>query len=61
LDSLTGASVIALLKGIVAQTGVTVVVASHDTNVHEAADWIFELQDGRLVRTVDQRGQAGQE
>jgi peptide/nickel transport system ATP-binding protein len=57
LDSLTGASIIALLKEI-AQAGVTVVVASHDPNVHEAADWIFELRDGRLVGSADQRGQA---
>ena len=56
LDTLTGASIIALLKKIVTQTGVTVVVASHDPNVHEAADWIFELKDGRLVGTVDQTG-----
>ena len=56
LDSLTGASIIALLKEITTQTGVTVVVASHDPNVHEAADWIFELKDGRLVGTVDQTG-----
>jgi len=54
LDSLTGASIIALLKEIAAQTGVTVVIASHDPNVHEAADWIFELRDGRLVGTVEQ-------
>jgi peptide/nickel transport system ATP-binding protein len=56
LDSLTGASIIALLKRIVTQTGVTVVVASHDPNVHETADWIFELKDGRLAGTVDQTG-----
>ena len=56
LDSLTGASIIALLKQIATQTGVTVVVASHDPNVHENADWIFELKDGRLVGTVDQTG-----
>ena len=30
------------------------VVASHDPNVHEAADWLFELKDGWLVGTVDQ-------
>ena len=53
LDSLTGASIIALLKGIATQTGVTVVVASHDPNVHEAADWLFELKDGRLVGIAD--------
>ena len=49
LDSLTGASIIALLKQIAIQAGVTVVVASHDPNVHEAADWLFELRDGQLV------------
>lgn len=49
LDSLTGATIIALLREFVNQTGVTVLIASHDPNVHEAADWIFELQDGRLV------------
>jgi putative ABC transport system ATP-binding protein len=49
LDSLTGASIIALLKKIATQIGVTVVVASHDPNVHEAADWLFELRDGQLV------------
>jgi peptide/nickel transport system ATP-binding protein len=48
LDSVTGASVIALLKEIVAREGVTVVVASHDPNVHEAADQIFGLRDGQL-------------
>ena len=56
LDSLTGASIIALLKQIATQTGVTVVVASHDPNVHETAERVFELQDGRLVGTVEQRG-----
>jgi ABC-type lipoprotein export system ATPase subunit len=49
LDTLTGASIIRLLRRVVDQTGVTVVVASHDPNVHEAADWLFGLQDGRLV------------
>jgi len=59
LDSLTGASIIALLKSIATQAGVTVVVASHDPNVHEAADWLFELKDGRLVGIVDQTGYLG--
>jgi len=40
--------IIALLKQIAAQTGVTVVVASHAPNVHEAAERVFELKDGRL-------------
>jgi peptide/nickel transport system ATP-binding protein len=51
LDTLTGASIIALLREIVDRTGVTVVIASHDPNVHEAADLIFELKDGHLSGT----------
>jgi peptide/nickel transport system ATP-binding protein len=49
LDSVTGAQIIALLGEIASQSGITVVVASHDPNVHETADWVFELQDGRLI------------
>ena len=56
LDTLTGARIIALLRRIATQTGVTVVIASHDPNVHENADRIIELKDGRLVGTVDQTG-----
>ncbi|MBI5035407.1 MAG: ABC transporter ATP-binding protein [Chloroflexi bacterium] len=48
LDSMTGASIIALLKKIATLAGVTVIVASHDSNVHEAADSLFELKDGKL-------------
>ncbi len=36
--------------------GVTIVVASHDLNVHEAADLIFGLQDGKLVEREALRG-----
>jgi hypothetical protein len=38
-----------LLKAIVEQTGITVVIASHDPNVRAVADWVYELRDGRLV------------
>ncbi len=54
LDSLTGASIIALLQAIASQTGITVLVASHDPNVHEAADRLVELRDGQLVEVRDQ-------
>ena len=48
LDSLTGANIIALLRDIIARTGVTVVIASHDPKVEDAADEVYRLQDGRL-------------
>jgi putative ABC transport system ATP-binding protein len=55
LDSLTGARIISLLRETATRTGVTVVVASHDPNVHDVADWVFELQDGRLVESYSSR------
>lgn len=50
LDSATGRGIIDLLHQIVQQTGITVIVASHDANMSEVADVVFELQDGRLVK-----------
>jgi ABC-type lipoprotein export system ATPase subunit len=49
LDSQTGASIITLLREIVERTGITVVIASHDVNVRQAADRVYELRDGQLV------------
>ena len=48
LDSLTGANIIALLRRIVDDTGVTAIIASHDPKVEEAVDEVYDLQDGRL-------------
>jgi peptide/nickel transport system ATP-binding protein len=49
LDTVTGSNIIALLKSIVDQTGITVIIASHDPKVEEAADCVYELLDGELV------------
>jgi peptide/nickel transport system ATP-binding protein len=49
LDTVTGSNIIALLREIVRKTGITVVVASHDPKVEEAADCVYELRDGQLV------------
>ena len=49
LDTVTGANIVALLHEIVRATGATVLVASHDPKVRDAADTVFLLQDGRLV------------
>jgi peptide/nickel transport system ATP-binding protein len=57
LDTLTGASIITLLKEVASQTGVTVVVASHDPNVQEVADRIYVLQDGWLVQEIERKEQ----
>jgi peptide/nickel transport system ATP-binding protein len=49
LDTVTGSNIIALLKEIVRQSGITVIIASHDPKVEEAADCVYELRDGGLV------------
>lgn len=49
LDTATGHNIIDLLRAITEQTGVTVVIASHDPKVEEAVDRIFTLQDGKLL------------
>ncbi len=53
LDTLTGASIITLLKEVTTQTGVTVVIAGHGPNVEQVADVIYQLQDGRLVGKLE--------
>jgi peptide/nickel transport system ATP-binding protein len=57
LDSQTGADIITLFREIVGQTGITVVIASHDPNVRQAADWVYELQDGQLAGSHQLAGQ----
>jgi ABC-type lipoprotein export system ATPase subunit len=56
LDTATGYAIIALLRSIVEQTGVTVLIASHDPKVIEAVDLVYVLEDGRLVETLEQVG-----
>jgi len=49
LDTITGSNIIALLRQIAHQLGITVIVASHDPKVEEAADGVYELRDGALA------------
>ena len=56
LDTATGYAIIALLRSIVEQTGVTVLIASHDPKVIESVDLVYVLEDGRLVETIEQVG-----
>jgi len=56
LDSQTGADIIALLRRIVAETGITVLIASHDPKVENAVDQVFNLRDGQLVEDLPEDG-----
>ena len=49
LDTATGSDIIALLRDVVAELNMTVLVASHDPKVEEAADVVWGMVDGRLV------------
>jgi putative ABC transport system ATP-binding protein len=49
LDSTTGEAVLAVLDDLQAETGCTVLMATHDPAVAERCDRRWQLADGRLV------------
>jgi putative ABC transport system ATP-binding protein len=49
LDSLTGQSIVALLRTIVRETDVGLLVATHDPLVYSTADRIVHINDGVIV------------
>jgi len=49
LDSETGRQIMRLLRTVVQAEGVTALVATHDAALHELADDVLVLDDGRLV------------
>jgi putative ABC transport system ATP-binding protein len=50
LDTATGHDIIALLSHVVRSEGLTIVVATHDPAVTDAADVIYRIADGVLQR-----------
>jgi len=49
LDSLTGQSIVAFFHAIVRETGVGLLVATHDSVVYSAADRVMQINDGVIV------------
>lgn len=49
LDTNTGIQVVRIFRNLVENEGVTVVMTTHDTGLMEAAECIYELEDGRIV------------
>jgi ABC-type lipoprotein export system ATPase subunit len=49
LDSTTGRNLMTLLREIVQTEGVTLVMATHDRTIHEFAEDVYHLSDGRIV------------
>ena len=56
LDGKSGREVLALLKYVSAEFGVTLILVTHDLGVAEQADRVLTLSDGRVVR--DTKGAA---
>lgn len=49
LDTNTGLGVIRLFKDLVEKEGVTIVMTTHDTNLMELGDVVYELEDGQVI------------
>jgi len=49
LDSLTARKIVQLFRDIVRQTGIALLVATHDATVYNAADRVLHINDGRIA------------
>lgn len=49
LDTNTGIQVVRIFRNLVENEGITIVMTTHDTGLMEAAECIYELEDGRIV------------
>ncbi|HEX6481561.1 MAG TPA: ABC transporter ATP-binding protein [Ktedonobacteraceae bacterium] len=49
LDSQTARKIVQLFQDIVRQTGITLLIATHDATVYNTADRILHISDGRIV------------
>lgn len=49
LDSQTARKIVQLFREVVQQTGIALLIATHDATVYNAADRILQMSDGRIV------------
>ncbi len=49
LDSLTARKIVQLFRDIVQQTGIALLVATHDATVYNTADRVLHINDGRIA------------
>jgi len=49
LDSKMGLQVIRLFRDLVNRSGMTIVLTTHDPGIMELADYVIELEDGKIV------------
>lgn len=53
LDSHTGQQILAAMRRLVDEQGITMVLVTHDPQAMRVADMVFELHDGQLVDVKD--------
>jgi putative ABC transport system ATP-binding protein len=49
LDTETGILIIKLFKKMVEEEGITIIMCTHDRNIIEMADHVFEMEDGVII------------
>lgn len=49
LDSRTGLHIIKVFRDLVEQSGITIVLTTHDPAIMEIVDQVYELEDGQIV------------
>jgi putative ABC transport system ATP-binding protein len=49
LDSQTARTIVQLFREVVAQTGIALLVATHDATVYSAAHRVLQISDGRIM------------
>lgn len=53
LDTNTGIQVVRIFKNLVENEGITIVMTTHDTGLMDAAECIYELEDGQIVENQE--------
>ena len=54
LDTGTAVSVMKLFKELIEHEGVTIVMTTHDVGLMDAADCIYELEDGEVINGTEE-------
>ena len=53
LDTDTGIKVMRLFKSLIEHEGVTIVMTTHDPNLMQLGDVVYEMEDGELVERIE--------
>jgi putative ABC transport system ATP-binding protein len=49
LDTASGLAVMKLFKDLIDQEGITIVMTTHDPNLMELGDVVYEIEDGEII------------